>query len=166
MRWNAGFYAAADFGTLPPVAENFLPALANVERLARNGAVPAPVLARLLRVITVVRSALPRLATSEQGGAQAYTVIATATDYLPVAIGNYLRLPREWADHRPVRDGKSSLMLLVDQLDQLAVAMDHVNDALIQADAQAMVAHGIFLKDRFGPNSPELQLTSPAQGRV
>ena len=32
--------------------------------------------------------------------------MATATDYLPDAIGDYLRLPREWADTRPVDGGQ------------------------------------------------------------
>ena len=49
--------------------------------------------------------------------AEAYSVMATATDYLPEAIGAYTRLPRQWADSRPIENGKTSLMLLIDQLD-------------------------------------------------
>ncbi|MEZ5200553.1 MAG: hypothetical protein R2742_04265 [Micropruina glycogenica] len=45
--------------------------------------------------------------------------MATATDYLPEAIGAYLRLPRDWADSRPVENGKTPLLLLIDQLDPL-----------------------------------------------
>ena len=76
-------------------------------------------LARLLRVTRIVRETLPRLSNLGLGSAQGYSVMATATDYLPVAIGNYLRLPRDWADTRPIAQGKSSVMLLVDQLDLL-----------------------------------------------
>jgi hypothetical protein len=56
--------------------------------------------------------------------------MATATDYLPEAIGGYLRLPREWADSRPVDRGKTPLMILVDQLDLLGRTMDRVFDAI------------------------------------
>jgi hypothetical protein len=76
--------------------------------------------------------------------------MATATDYLPEAIGGYLRLPRQWADSRPVDRGKTSLMILIDQLDLLAATMDKVFDAVCRADAAALVAHGRFLAEKFG----------------
>ncbi len=68
--------------------------------------------------------------------------MATATDYLPEAVGGYLRLPRQFADNRPVDRGKSSLMILIDQLDLLASTMDKVFDAVCRDDAAALVAHG------------------------
>jgi hypothetical protein len=89
-------------------------------------------------------------------------VVATATDYLPEAISAYLRLPRDWADSRPVDGGKTSLLLLVDQLDLLAVTMDAIYDAANATDAAALVSHGRFLKERFGhAQAPELNLGQP-----
>ena len=79
--------------------------------------------------------------------------MATATDYLPEAVGGYLRLPRQFADNRPVDNGKSSLMVLIDQLDLLAATMDKVFDAVCRADADALVAHGRFLAEKFGAAS-------------
>ena len=79
--------------------------------------------------------------------------MATATDYLPEAVGGYLRLPRQFADSRPVDRGKSSLMVLIDQLDLLAATMDKVFDAVCRADADALVAHGRFLAEKFGSAS-------------
>jgi hypothetical protein len=76
--------------------------------------------------------------------------MATATDYLPEAVGGYLRLPRQFADSRPVDRGKTSLMILIDQLDLLAATMDKVFDAVCRADADALVAHGRFLAEKFG----------------
>ena len=76
--------------------------------------------------------------------------MATATDYLPEAIGGYLRLPRQFADSRPVDHGKTSLMILIDQLDLLGATMDKVFDAVCRADADALVAHGRFLAEKFG----------------
>ena len=79
--------------------------------------------------------------------------MATATDYLPEAVGGYLRLPRQFADSRPVDRGKSSLMVLIDQLDLLASTMDKVYDAVCRDDAAALVAHGRFLAEKFGAAS-------------
>ena len=134
----------------PPTTEQLLEALDHVELQARNGQVPGVVLARLLRVTRVVRETLPRLSNLGLGSAQGYSVMATATDYLPVAIGNYLRLPREWADTRPIAAGKSSVMLLVDQLDLLGATMDKVADAINRSDAEAIIIHGAFLEEKFG----------------
>ncbi len=64
--------------------------------------------------------------------------MATATDYLPEAIGAYTRLPRQWADSRPIENGKTSLMLLIDQLDLLSATMDKIFDAVVRVDADAL----------------------------
>src|SRR6476469_4347094 len=137
----------------PPTTEQLLGALDAIELQARAGRVPGVVLSRLLRVTRIVRQTLPRLANLGLGSSQGYSVMATATDYLPVAIGNYLRLPRDWADTRPIEAGKSSVMLLVDQLDLLGTTMDKVYDAVCRADAEAIIVHGQFLEQKFGQAS-------------
>jgi hypothetical protein len=61
-----------------------------------------------------------------------------------------LRLPRSFADHRAVSGGKTPLLVLCDQLDLLAAEMDQVFVAVCSADADALVAHGRFLAEKFG----------------
>jgi hypothetical protein len=136
-----------------PTSDDLLAALARVEAMVAAGAVPAPVASRVRRVDRVVRDTIPRLANLGAGSPQAYSVMATATDYLPEAVGGYLRLPRQFADSRPVDRGKSSLMVLIDQLDLLASTMDKVFDAVCREDAAALVAHGRFLEEKFGAAS-------------
>ena len=145
---------------LPPVptSADLLAAVARVEALVADGAVPAPVASRVGRVTRVVREAIPRLDRLGAGSEQAYSVMATATDYLPEAIGGYLRLPRDWANSRPVDNGRTSLMVLIDQLDLLARTMDQVFDAVNRSDAAALVAHGRFLAEKFGASSAGGQL--------
>ena len=133
-----------------PTSDDLLASLGRVEAMVAAGAVPAPVASRVRRVDRVVRDTIPRLASLGAGSPQAYSVMATATDYLPEAVGGYLRLPRQFADNRPVDRGKSSLMLLIDQLDLLASTMDKVFDAVCRDDAAALVAHGRFLEEKFG----------------
>jgi len=136
-----------------PTSQDLLGAIDQVEQQARAGKVPGMVQSRLGRVARIVRDTVPRLDTLGQGSPQAYNVMATATNYLPDAIGGYLRLPRQWADSRPVDRGKTSLMILIDQLDLLGATMDKVFDAVCRADAEALVVHGRFLQEKFGAAS-------------
>jgi hypothetical protein len=134
----------------PPTAADLLAALDAVDALVAGGTVPSLVASRVRRVTATVRDTVPRLDNLGPGSAQAYSVMATATDYLPQAIRNYTRLPRAWADSRPIEQGKTSLMLLVDQLDLLAATMDAILDAVVRVDADALIAHGRFLQHKFG----------------
>jgi hypothetical protein len=133
-----------------PTSDDLLVALDGVEAMVAGGAVPAPVASRVARVTRTVRDTIPRMSNLGGGSLAAYNVMATATDYLPEAIGGYLRLPRQFADSRPVDRGKTSLMILIDQLDLLGSTMDKVFDAVCRADADALVAHGRFLAEKFG----------------
>ena len=128
-----------------PTSDDLLAALDDVEAMVAHGAVPAPVASRVSRVSRTVRDTIPRLSTLGGGSLQAYNVMATATDYLPEAIGGYLRLPRQFADSRPVDRGKTSLMILIDQLDLLAATMDKVFDAVCRADADASAGGALSL---------------------
>ncbi len=149
----------ADEVAAAPTEADINDSLARVEGLVGDPAVPAVVRSRALRVTGTVRKTLPRLALLGLGSYDAYSVVATATDYLPEAIGAYLRLPRDWADSRPVDRGKTSLLLLIDQLDLLANTMDAIYDAANTTDAAALISHGRFLQERFGHNqAPELNL--------
>ena len=105
---------------------------------------------RVKRITATVRQTMPRLRNLGLGSPDAYSVMATATDYLPEAIGGYPGCPGDWADSRPIENGKTSLMLLIDQLDLLAATMDKIFDAVVRVDADALIAHGRFLQEKFG----------------
>jgi hypothetical protein len=157
-----------------PTSDDLLAALDAVTAMVARGAVPAPVASRVSRVSRTVRDTIPRLSNLGAGSQQAYNVMATATDYLPEAVGGYLRLPRQFADNRPVDRGKTSLMILIDQLDLLAATMDKVFDAVCRADAAALVAHGRFLAEKFGHAStggalslgPDVTIAPDDSGRL
>lgn len=133
-----------------PTEQDIAAALARVEELVADPAIPGVVRSRAQRVTATVRKTLPRIGLLGLGSYDSYSVVATATDYLPEAIGGYLRLPRDWADSRPVEAGKTSLMLLIDQLDLLGSTMDKIYDAANRTDAEALIAHGRFLQEKFG----------------
>lgn len=133
-----------------PTADDIRVALDRAEALVDGGAAPSVVAARVRRVTATVRDTLPRLEVVGLGSDQGYSVMATATDYLPEAVNGYLRLPRRFADTRPVDGPRTSLMVLVDQLDLLGATMDRVFDAVCRDDATALVAHARFLDSKFG----------------
>jgi hypothetical protein len=133
-----------------PTEPDILEALDQVQASVAGGVVPAAVESRVRRVCQTVRDTMPRLRNLGLGSPDAYSVMATATDYLPEAIGAYTRLPRRWADSRPIENGKTSLMLLIDQLDLLGATMDKIFDAVVRVDADALIAHGRFLQEKFG----------------
>lgn len=134
----------------PPTEADIMASLEAVARTTRAGNAPPVVTSRVMRIIGTIEQTLPRLRQMGLGSMDSYSVMATATDYLPEAVGSYLRLPRDWADTRPIDGYKTSLMLLVEQLDLLAATMDKIFDAANRADAQALIAHGEFLKAKFG----------------
>ena len=133
-----------------PTEADILASLARVEAMLADGTAPAVIRSRVSRVDRTIRQVLPRLPQLGWGSADAYAVVATATDYLPEAVGGYLRLPRDWANSRPIEGGKTALMVLIDQLELLASTMDKMLDAANRADAQALIAHGRFLQEKFG----------------
>jgi hypothetical protein len=139
----------------PPAATEDDEILTSLDQLqaAMSGRVPDMVTARVSRVAGVVRETVPRLDNLGPGSRQAHDVLRTATSYLPEAVAAYMRLPRRFADHRPVSGGKTSLAVLCDQLDLLAVKMNDVSDAVNRADADALIAHGRFLAEKFGSGS-------------
>ncbi len=108
---------AVDVTPPPPADEDIAKALTNVERLVQDASVPGPVRARVERITRTARMAVPRMANLGLGSLDSYSLVAATTEYLPEAVGGYLRLPRDWADSRPVENGKTSLLHLVDQLD-------------------------------------------------
>ncbi|GGK68278.1 hypothetical protein [Ornithinimicrobium pekingense] len=133
----------------PPTADDVYAALTQTEELLASSALPSVVTARAQRVVDTVRDTVPRLGRVS-GSDLGYTVVATATDYLPEAVGAYQRLPRRYADTRPVDGAKTSLMVLVDQLDLLGLTMDRVFDAVYRDDARELVAQGRFIAEKFG----------------
>jgi hypothetical protein len=134
----------------PPTEDDVRASLGIVAETLVTRNAPPVVRARVQRISTTIEQTLPRLRDIGLGSYDGYSVMTTATDYLPEALDAYLRLPRHWADTRPIEGYKTSLMVLIEQLDLLAATMDKIFDAANRADAQALIAHGRFLEAKFG----------------
>ena len=146
----------------PPGEPEILASLEHVDRLLADSGASPLVRSRVTRIGRTIREILPRLATLGVVIQDAYAVVATATNYLPESVAAYLRLPRDWADSRPIDGGRTALMVLIDQLELLRSSMDSMLDAAVHADAQALIAQGRFLDAKFGRVTPTVPDTAPA----
>jgi hypothetical protein len=148
-----------------PTDKDVLAALNRVNAMLREGNAPPVVTSRVVRIARTIAQTLPRLNELGLGSQEGYSVVATATDYLPEAVSGYLRLPRDWADTRPIDGRKTALMVLIEQLELLGMTMDKILDAANRSDAQALIAHGKFLDAKFGHSADggqDLNLGAPS----
>jgi hypothetical protein len=154
--WIKGDDEAAEAPVVPPAPTpaDIVAALDQVDQSVDDPSLPPAVVARVRRVTTRLRQTVPRMDNSGLTSVDQYALVATATSYLPESLTGYLRLPRDWANTRPIAQGKTSLLILIDQLDLLGAAVDRMYDAVLQKDARALVAQGRFLRQRFAPEAP------------
>jgi hypothetical protein len=127
-------------------------ALAHNQRLAQ-GRLPAPAMAKLLKVQQEINDLLPVAAQFPTGSQDLYVIQRTATDYLPATLQAYLALPPQYAATKVVQNGKTALQVLSDQLDLLGSKMDEITDAVLKQDSDRLLANGRFLEERFGTKS-------------
>jgi len=147
-----------------PTEEEISTALDMMDDKVASSALSSAVVSRVSRITTRLRETLPRMTNTGLTSLEQYSLIATATSYLPQTVGSYVRLPRDWADTRPVDAGRSSLLVLIDQLDLLGETVDKIYDAVLAKDAEALVIHGRFLAEKFAPGRaalPQPQPTAP-----
>jgi hypothetical protein len=78
-----------------------------------------------------------------------FTVRETVLEYLPATLSHYAALPPLFRVTQPVQDGKTARQLLTEQLALLAGQMQQVVAHVAASDAQALLANGRFLKQKF-----------------
>ena len=112
---------------------------------------PADVLPVVQSLVASIDAILPMLDDKSHGvGDQdAYTIRQTALHYLPETIESYLKLPAAYRNLQPVQDGKTAKALLYEQLRVLDSKMKEIAANLTTNDAQALLANGRFLRERF-----------------
>ena len=127
--------------TLQWLRQTALPKLPNEAR---------PILADIL---TRVEGLMPRLKEMEtQGLVEAPSrahLKQTVTKLLPDAIDTFLRLPPDYAKTTVLANGKTAQHLLSEQLGMLQTHIQDLEDHLLSADINAMLANGRFLQEKF-----------------
>ena len=71
----------------PPATEkDILAALNRINAMLRDGNAPPVVVSLVVRIARTIHQTLPRLQQMGLGSLEAFSVVATATDYLPEAV--------------------------------------------------------------------------------
>ena len=129
--------------------------LRDVQRRAIHP-VPSEVRFKIKRLAMTITDLLPRAGVLGAGSPDTYVLVKSATDYLPTAFQEYLDLPRDYANHCVVADGKTPLVLLSEQLDLLTTQIDRIADRVNRVHSDKLIANGRFLSQKFGPGALDL----------
>lgn len=124
----------------------------NLESLQRRlaGKVDDTVERKIAGIIEALLTLLSRLPQdADATNPDHYNVRQIAHDYLPSAIERYLALPPSLARTEPVIEGKTAHALLSEQLDVLDQSLRNMLTSLYRNDAQGLLIHGRFLRDKF-----------------
>lgn len=113
------------------------------------GRLDAQALAKVEAIKTSLLAALARLlATADETDQNLYNVRQIALEYLPNTLDKYLALPPGLAETE-LSQGKTAKAALHEQLDVLDAALGRMVTSLYQEDAQGLLVHGHFLRDKF-----------------
>ena len=123
---------------------------------AVRGKVPDDVFQKVVSTQQTILGILPKIDRLGPGSQDAFVVQKTVTDYLPSTLQAYLNLPRAYATVHRFSDGRTAAQVLLDQLTLLDKKLDDVADAVNKNDADALLANGRFLEDRFGGSALNL----------
>jgi hypothetical protein len=118
--------------------------------ISLRGKVLNVVYERVQSIVASIQQVLPILEQTDTSDHDAYTIREMALTYLPETLENYLKLPRAYARFHPVRDGKTSKELLLEQLAVLDAEMQQVVEDVNRDKVNTLQAHGRFLRSRFG----------------
>ncbi len=111
--------------------------------------VQKPVLTKVVSIKDNVVMLLPHLEEMNRGQYDLHVVKQTVTEYLPEMLTTYLELPPAFARIHKIRNGKTPQQILIEQLDILDKQMEQIVIDVNSKDAEALIAHGHFLKNKF-----------------
>ena len=131
---------------------------------AIRGKVPDDVYQKVVSIQQTILGILPKIDRLGPGSQDAFVVQKTVSDYLPSTLQAYLNLPRAYAAVHRFSDGRTAAQVLIDQLTLLDKKLDEVADAVNKNDADALLANGRFLEDRFGGSALNLPPASASPG--
>ena len=106
-------------------------------------------LGRLESIRRSIQEVLPRLSEKSAFDDNLFVVRETVVRYLPETLANYVALPPAFRTTHVLKDGKTARDLLKDQLTVLDEQMREVVTNVARGDADALLANGQFLQDKF-----------------
>lgn len=88
-----------------------------------------------------------------------FEVKKIANNYLPDALNEFLKLPPELARSQRLSNKFTAEEILNEQLIRLDLALEELAVSLFEKDAQGLLIHGRFLKDKFADQSFKIDVS-------
>jgi hypothetical protein len=88
-----------------------------------------------------------------------FEVKQIADKYLPEAIDEYLKLPSDLARNQRLRNNYTAEEVLNEQLIRLDHTLEEMTVSLFEQDAQGLLVHGRFLKNKFSDKGFKINLS-------
>jgi phage shock protein PspC (stress-responsive transcriptional regulator) len=115
-----------------------------------RGRVPDDIHAKVVSIRATILSVLPQITELGAGMTQeSFNLRQTAREYLPDALEKYMSLPPGFAETHVLSNGKTAQETLLEQLELLDSTVKDIVGDVYEADADALVVHGRFLKEKF-----------------
>jgi hypothetical protein len=150
--WDADALEFNDDGDAREAMGRALRAVRGLVQFNPDNRLPASLQAKVLELCTSLEQLLAQWerskgALSLQEGFNARHI---AISYLPDALKTYLSIPAQYANSRPIKDGKTAVDIFSGTIVELQGKVAQLADDLASQDAHAFLAHSQFLHEKFG----------------
>ena len=150
--WDADALEFNDDGDAREAMGRALRAVRGLVQFNPDNRLPASLQAKVLELCTALEQLLAQWerskgALSLQEGFNARHI---AISYLPDALKTYLSIPAQYANSRPIKDGKTAVDIFRGTIVELEGKVAQLADDLASQDAHAFLAHSQFLHEKFG----------------
>ena len=150
--WDAEALEFNDDGDAREAMGRALRAVRGLVQFNPDNRLPASLQAKVLELCSALEQLLSQWerskgALSLQEGFNARHI---AISYLPDALKTYLSIPAQYANSRPIKDGKTAVDIFRGTIVELEGKVAQLADDLASQDAHAFLAHSQFLHEKFG----------------
>lgn len=150
--WDADALEFNDDGDAREAMGRALRAVRGLVQFNPDNRLPASLQAKVLELCASLEQLLSQWerskgALSLQEGFHARHI---AISYLPDALKTYLSIPAQYANTRPIHDGKTAVDIFRGTIVELEGKVAQLADDLASQDAHAFLAHSQFLHEKFG----------------
>lgn len=152
-----------------PVVEELRHAVAEQTDLLAGGPTPDLIAVRIRRAVATagdLLDLLERQAPSADVDRQVRDMLGRLLAWLVEAVGEYHRVPAEYAVSQLVEQDRSRLLTLVDQLDLLGLTLDHAYAATHHDDADALGRQLDVVRENFTATTEAGRLINLAPGAL
>ena len=150
--WDGEALEFDDEGDAREAMGRALRAVRGLVQFNPDNRLPASLQAKVLELCSALEALLAQWerskgALSLQEGFHARHI---AISYLPDALKTYLSIPAQYANSRPIHDGKTAVDIFRGTIVELEGKVAQLADDLASQDAHAFLAHSQFLHEKFG----------------